>query len=54
MAAELRDSFGVESRLIAGSNGIFDVIVDDKIVFSKFKTGRFPEHDEIIQRIKEL
>lgn len=28
--------------------GAFEIIVDDEIIFSKKLTGRFPEHDEII------
>jgi len=42
----------VESELVPGSGGIFDVIVDDKLVFSKFETGRFPDSGEIVQKIK--
>jgi len=50
---ELRKAFGVESELIPGSNGVFDVIVDGKLVFSKFETGRFPSPGEITQKFKE-
>ena len=42
----------MESELVPGSGGIFDVIVDDKLVFSKFETGRFPDSGEIVQKIK--
>ena len=35
-----------------GSNGIFDVIADDKLVFSKGETGRFPNPGEIVQKLK--
>jgi selT/selW/selH-like putative selenoprotein len=38
---------GIEASLVAGSNGIFDVKVDDKVVYSKFETGRFPEPGEV-------
>ncbi|MCB0405115.1 MAG: Rdx family protein [Bdellovibrionales bacterium] len=34
-------------RLVGGSRGIFDVKADGKLVFSKFKTGRFPQAGEI-------
>ena len=48
MADALRDRFGVESSLIPGSGGVFDVFKDGDLIYSKHKTGRFPEHSEII------
>ena len=53
MAAELGEEFGVESTLVPGDHGIFDVIVDGATVFSKFETGRFPDPGEVIDKIKE-
>jgi len=52
LAKELRKKFGVKSKLIKGQDGIFDVLVDGKLVFSKFKTGRFPEPGEVTNKIK--
>jgi len=37
----------VESKLIKGSGGVFDVMVDGRKVFSKHDTGRFPEPGEV-------
>jgi selenoprotein W-related protein len=34
-------------KIVPGSGGAFEVEVDGKLVFSKKKTGRFPEYDEI-------
>lgn len=42
----------MESKLIEGSGGIFDVTVDGKLVFSKQKEGRFPEHEEILSKLR--
>ena len=53
LADELRKSMGVEAKLVPGGNGIFDVIVDDKLVFSKFKAGRFPEPGEVVSKLKQ-
>ena len=39
--------FGVDSRLTKGSGGVFDVVVDGKLVFSKRDTGRFPDPGEV-------
>ena len=38
--------------LEGGRNGILDVYVDDKLVFSKHKEGRFPEFKEILEKVK--
>ncbi|MBU0485600.1 MAG: Rdx family protein [Proteobacteria bacterium] len=40
-----------EVKLVAGSHGIYDITVDGIEIFSKNKTGRFPENDEIIRLI---
>lgn len=39
--------------LEGGENGIFDVYADKKLIFSKHKTGRFPESDEIVKVVKQ-
>lgn len=44
---------GVESELIRGGNGVFDVVVDGRTIFSKDSTGRFPEDEEILSALKE-
>ncbi|MBL6995672.1 MAG: Rdx family protein [Desulfobacula sp.] len=43
---------GISPELIPGSNGVYEVIVDGKIVFSKYQTKRFPDNDEIIALIQ--
>ena len=52
MAAALKQAFGVETELIEGARGIFDVVVDGELVFSKHAEGRFPEPDEVIAAIE--
>jgi len=37
---------------VAGSGGVFDVIVDGEIVFSKHREWRFPSDDEVLERIR--
>ena len=37
----------VEVELIEGSNGVFEVTVDGRLVYSKMETGRFPAYQEI-------
>ena len=48
MAAAIQKETGVEAQLTPGANGIFDVVVDSRRVFSKHDAGRFPQNDEIL------
>lgn len=40
------------ARLIPGNNGIFDVKVDGQLVYSKYRTGRFPDPGEVLGLIR--
>jgi selT/selW/selH-like putative selenoprotein len=53
VADELREAFAVKAELVPGANGIFNVIVDGKHVFSNSETGRFPEPGEVTNKIKQ-
>ena len=39
-------------NLVAGKGGVLDVFVDNKLIFSKHKEGRFPEIKEILSKVK--
>jgi len=39
-------------ELIKGSNGVFDVEIDGKLVYSKRNTGRFPNRGELLTLIQ--
>jgi selenoprotein W-related protein len=41
----------VEPVLEKGSGGVFDVIVDGRLVFSKHERGRFPDEQEILDQL---
>jgi selenoprotein W-related protein len=43
----------VETRLIEGSGGTLDVVLDGKLLFSKKKAGRWPEASEIVAMIPD-
>ncbi len=51
LAAKIREETGVEAELIRGDDGIFDVVVDGKRIYSKDETGRFPEPEEILSEL---
>ena len=48
VAAKLKAQFSVEPTLIAAGGGIFDVKVDDQLVYSKHQTGQFPDEDALV------
>ncbi len=36
-----------------GGGGVFDVIVDGKLLFSKHTEGRFPQESEILDKLPD-
>jgi selT/selW/selH-like putative selenoprotein len=50
----LKERFGVDAELIRGKDGVFDVRVDGKLIFSKHELGRFPEPGEVEAKIERL
>jgi selT/selW/selH-like putative selenoprotein len=53
LAAAIRGEFGVEAELVKGDNGIFDVEVDGRNIFSKHEVGRFPETEEVLALLRQ-
>lgn len=45
---------GVKPTIVKGSGGVFDVVVDGKLVWSKHETGRFPNEDELVEDVQAL
>ena len=52
MAAAIEQATGAEPQLIKGAGGIFDVVADGHLLFSKQETGRFPEDEEILAQLR--
>ena len=52
MAARIKEATGIDSRLVPGGGGIFDVAVDDELVYSKFRTGAFPDEEELVAQLQ--
>lgn len=42
----------MEVELLASSGGVFEVVVDGKLVFSKKSLNRFPEEGEVVHLLK--
>ena len=43
----LKGKYDVEIELISSGGGVFEVCLQDKLIFTKKSLGRFPEHSEI-------
>ena len=41
-------------ELIQSGGGVFEVVADGKLIFSKRKLDRFPEHPEVFEEIDAL
>jgi selenoprotein W-related protein len=44
----------VQAELIKGSGGVFDVTADGVLIYSKHRTGRFPDNEEVLQALRGL
>ena len=43
----------MEAELIASGGGVFEVEIDQELIFSKKALDRFPEEDEIFSAIEK-
>jgi selT/selW/selH-like putative selenoprotein len=50
----LQSTYGADVTLEGGARGAFEVTVNGQLIFSKWKEGRFPTHDEIGAAIEAL
>jgi len=41
-------SQGFDAEAIRGGKGQFDVLADERLVYSKHETGRFPDDGEVL------
>ena len=53
MADELKDRFGIDVDLIKGRDGVFEVVHDGDLIYSKRSIGRFPEDGEVEGLLQE-
>lgn len=51
MAGAIKERTGVDAELIKSGGGVFEVVVDGNLVFSKKALGRFPESQEILAKL---
>ena len=49
----MKRRLGIDAELIEGEKGVFDVVADGVLIFSKHSEGRFPEEQEILDTLRE-
>lgn len=57
MTTKLLNTFrqGIKNlTLIPSGGGVFDVIVDGKLIFSKKQVGKFPDEGALIQELESM
>ena len=52
LAEAIKAETGLEAELIKSGGGAFEVVVDETLIFSKKKMGRFPAHEEILRSLR--
>jgi selT/selW/selH-like putative selenoprotein len=51
LQAAIKDKYGITASLTEGMGGIFEVSIDDDLVYTNTTTYRFPENEEIFEKI---
>lgn len=57
LAQELLTTFEQDLTSVAlkpGSNGIFEITINEQLIFSRKLTGRFPEAKELKQLVRDM
>ena len=54
LAAKISTELGIEATLVKGVAGVFDIIADEKVIFSKKEEQRFPQDVEILEALRKL
>ena len=42
----------MDARIVEGEKSQFDVLAGGRLLFSKQREGRFPEHDEVLSLLR--
>ncbi|WP_428103432.1 Rdx family protein [Candidatus Rariloculus sp.] len=50
----MSERLGFDAELEKGYRGVFDVVANGTVVFSKHDEGRFPDHSEILDALRAL
>ena len=48
----MQQAFKAEVELIPSGGGVFEVVVDGKLIYSKKTTGEFPDEEVLLRQMK--
>lgn len=54
LADKIKEQFSIDVELIPSSGGVFEVVVDEHLIYSKKETGEFPSEFKILDQIAGL
>ncbi|MCB1033541.1 MAG: Rdx family protein [Acidobacteria bacterium] len=54
LADAIREQLGLEAKLVKGRSGVFEVVLDGELIYSKKAEGRFPEVGEVEEALADL
>jgi len=44
----MKDQLESEVKLIASGGGVFEIVVDGRLIYSKKATGEFPDEEQLL------
>jgi len=53
LAAKIEKQFPVTVEMIPSSGGVFEIVVNDKLIYSKKATGEFPSEFAILDMLED-
>ena len=53
LAEKIMNRFPVRVEMIPSSGGVFEILVDDKLIHSKKGTGEFPEDGALLEMLNK-
>lgn len=53
LAAKVEKQFDVKVEMIPSSGGVFEVVADDKLIYSKKATGVFPGEGNVMDLLQQ-
>ena len=53
LAAEIQEKFNMDSQLVELSGGVFEVYLNEELVYSKKELDRFPNDGEVAELLSQ-
>ena len=54
LAEAIKRELGLDAKLIKSGGGVFEVMANKKLIFSKKEQHRFPEDQEVLESLKSF